>query len=70
MFARTIRFNHALQYMLAFPHKNLLTIAEDCGYYDHTHLASDFKAMSGDTPSVFRQEKASFYEDMWTDIHL
>jgi AraC-like DNA-binding protein len=70
MFARTIRFNHTLQYMLVFPHKNLLTIAEECGYYDHTHLAVDFKAMSGDIPSVFRQEKASFYEDMWADIYL
>jgi transcriptional regulator GlxA family with amidase domain len=63
MFAKIIRFDHAKQCMVNFPQKDLLSIAEECGYYDYTHFANDFKAMTGDSPSVFRQEKVSFYSE-------
>ena len=61
MFAKIFRFKHTLQCMLKYPHKDLLTIAEECGYYDHTHLIKDFKLLSGDTPTDFRQKKSIFY---------
>jgi len=61
MFAKIFRFNYALQCMKKYPHKDLLTIATECGYYDHTHLAKDFKSLTGDTPSDFRQKKSIFY---------
>jgi AraC-like DNA-binding protein len=60
MFAKVARFNHAMSHLADFRHKTLLTIAEECGYYDHTHLILDFKAFSGDTPTEFR-EKLGFY---------
>ena len=61
MFAKIFRFKHALKCMHNYPHKNLLTIAEECGYYDYTHLQKDFKLLSGDTPTDFRQKKSIFY---------
>jgi len=61
MFAKTFRFKHALQCMTKYPHKDLLTIAVECGYYDRTHLIKDFKSLSGDTPNDFRQKKSIFY---------
>jgi AraC-like DNA-binding protein len=60
-FAKIFRFKHVLQCLGNYPHKNLLTIAEEYGYYDHTHLINDFKTLSGDTPTDFRQKKSIFY---------
>ncbi|MDR0420710.1 MAG: helix-turn-helix domain-containing protein [Prevotellaceae bacterium] len=53
-FARVVRFNHARRFLSAYPQKDLLTAAVECGYYDHTHLIKDFKMLSGDTPAEFR----------------
>ena len=61
MFAKILRFKHALQHMQKCWHKDLLAIALECGYYDHTHLAKDFKSFTGDTPTDFRREKSIFY---------
>lgn len=54
-FARIIRFKHALQSLRNHPHQDLLTIAVECGYYDHTHLIKDFKILSGNTPDNIRR---------------
>ena len=61
MLAKIFRFKHASQCMLMYPSKDLLTIAIECGYYDHTHLIKDFKSLSGDTPDDFRRKKSIFY---------
>ena len=54
MFAKIFRFKHAAQCLQNYPHKDLLTIAVECGYYDHAHLIKDFKSLSGNTPTDFR----------------
>ena len=54
MFSKIFRFKHAAQYLQNNPNIDLLTVAVECGYYDHTHLIKDFKSMSGNVPSVFR----------------
>jgi AraC-like DNA-binding protein len=54
-FARVIRFKHALHCLEGDPHKDLLTIAVECGYYDHAHLIKDFKTFSGNTPAYFKR---------------
>jgi AraC-like DNA-binding protein len=59
--AKVFRFNHAQTRLIHNPHKNLYEIAEECGYYDHTHFINEFKTLSGETPAMFRQEKADFY---------
>jgi AraC-like DNA-binding protein len=54
MFAKVVRFKQALRHLRNYPHKDLLSIAIECGYYDHTHLIKDIKTFSGDTPAGFR----------------
>lgn len=53
-FAKITRFKLALRCMQKHPQKDLLSIAIECGYYDHTHLIKDFKRISGDTPKTIR----------------
>jgi transcriptional regulator GlxA family with amidase domain len=60
MFAKTARFQHAMENILAYPNKDLMTIAIDSGYYDRTHLTNDFKSLSGETPNDLRK-KSIFY---------
>ena len=55
MFAKIFRFKHAVKCLQDYPYKDLLTVAVECGYYDHTHLIKDFKTMSGNAPSDFRR---------------
>ena len=55
MFAKIHRFKHAKQCLRDYPRKDLLTIAIECGYYDHAHLIRDFKMLSGDAPTDFRR---------------
>jgi AraC-like DNA-binding protein len=54
LFAKIFRFKHALQCLKNCPHKDLLDVAIECGYYDHSHLIKDFKTLSGDVPADFR----------------
>jgi len=61
LFAKIFRLHYALQGMKAYPNKDLLAIALEYGYYDQTHLAKDFKSLTGDTPSDFRLKKSIFY---------
>lgn len=53
-FAKIIRFKHTLPYLRNYPYKDLLSIAIECGYYDHAHLIKDMKTLSGNTPTNFR----------------
>ena len=55
LFAKIFRFKHALRCLKNYPHKDLLTIAIECGYYDHSHLIKDFKTLSGNTPTNLRK---------------
>ena len=56
-FAQLTRFKQALHNLRYHPGKDLLTIAVECGYYDHAHLIKDFKNFTGDTPACFRRQK-------------
>ena len=55
MFAKINKFKHTIRRLQNQPHKDLLTIAVECGYYDHAHLIKDFKTFSGDAPTDFRR---------------
>ena len=56
-FSKIIRFQHALQSLQKFPDKDLLTIAVECGFYDHAHLIKVFKKLAGDAPTYFRTQE-------------
>jgi AraC-like DNA-binding protein len=61
MFAKINRFKHTVHSLLNYENKDLMTIALECGYYDHTHLIKECKSLTGDTPNEFRQRKSIFY---------
>ena len=52
-FARIIRFDRAFRFKNAFPNKDWLSIALECGYYDYQHLVRDYKEFTGMTPANF-----------------
>ena len=53
-FAKIVRFKHALRCLRNSSYQDLLTVALECGYYDHTHLIKDFRDFSGETPTDLR----------------
>jgi len=61
MFAKIVKFKHAMHNIVKYPNKDLLTIAIECGYYDRTHMMKDIKSLSGDIPTDVRQKKSIFY---------
>ncbi len=53
-FSKIVRFNHAKQSIGAFTKTSLLQIAFASGFFDHAHMAAEFKRISGENPSFFR----------------
>ena len=53
-FARITRFHFAQQLISSAPHRNLLAIAFEMGFFDHAHMNYEFQRISGDLPSSFR----------------
>jgi len=39
---------------------DLTSVAYYCGYYDQAHFIKDFKRMTGQTPSIYRQDQQQF----------
>lgn len=54
-FSKVVKFQNTCNYIKTHKEASLLAVAVDCGYYDQAHLIKDFKALSGNTPSDFRQ---------------
>jgi AraC-like DNA-binding protein len=56
LFARLIRFSNAFMIKEKKPQLNWTKIAHACGYFDQMHLIRDFKAFSGEIPSIIEEE--------------
>jgi len=55
-FARTTRFQRALDAKRLFPERSWLNIAHEFGYFDQMHMVRDFQSLGGNAPnSVFDQ---------------
>jgi AraC-like DNA-binding protein len=52
LLARIVRFRRALS-MLEGPGPSLTSVALAAGYYDHSHMTLDFRALAGLAPSEF-----------------
>jgi AraC-like DNA-binding protein len=50
---KTIRFQRAIHQKSVDPNLTLTQLAYHCGYYDQSHMISEFKQMSGITPLQF-----------------
>ena len=53
LYARIIRFNRALR-LIHTQQSTLAEVAADAGYYDQPHLNSEFRELSGFTPTEFQ----------------
>lgn len=63
-FARIVRVNKAIQ---LFQNQNLPTIshvADQMGYYDHSHFTRDFKSICGITPAKYLENMSDFYNEI------
>lgn len=52
-FLRTIRFQNALFEKSKNPTISLTALAYECGYFDQSHMISEFKSFSGMTPGKY-----------------
>jgi Bacterial regulatory helix-turn-helix proteins, AraC family len=52
-FARTTRFQRALDAKRFFPCRTWLSIAHEFGYFDQMHMVRDFQLLCGVTPNNF-----------------
>ena len=53
-YTRVIRFIHTAAALKSSPHKSILEIAFENGYYDHAHLNNDFMQIGGFLPSSLK----------------
>ncbi len=53
-FSKITKFKHTLSYLEKNKNTSLFAAAIDCGYYDQAHLIKELKALSGSSPSYFR----------------
>lgn len=55
LYCRLLRFRRILHDIEQSPTTDLTNVALDCGYYDQSHMIREFKALSGLTPSAYRE---------------
>jgi AraC-like DNA-binding protein len=65
-FARVLRFQRALDSLLAPGRPDLAALAADCGYYDQAHMNREFREFSGLTPTECLA--GVFQLDGWREI--
>lgn len=61
-----VRMDHALR-MLALRERSVMSIAGECGYGDASQFIHLFRKHYGMTPSVFRETKAEYKEEIWLE---
>lgn len=59
--ARVLRFSHALAKLRDTATPQWDALAQDCGYYDQSHLIREFQALAGHSPAEFLRHAA--YDD-------
>lgn len=61
LFARIVRFDRAVKRIEGGLGNQLASIAQECGYYDQSHLIRDFRTFSGGPPREFlRRSRPDF----------
>jgi AraC-like DNA-binding protein len=57
LFARILRFDHAIGLMRRDQVASWAELADACGYADQAHLTRDFRAFAGSSPASFMRRK-------------
>jgi AraC-like DNA-binding protein len=63
---RVLRFEHALDVLDARGMQDLVSLAQECGYYDQSHLNRDFRELAGLTPVEYVERV--FLAPGWREI--
>lgn len=63
-YAKIVRLRHTVDTIYTHKNKSLTQIALDAGYFDQAHFISDFKAILGQTPRSFFQQKQFIIWDL------
>lgn len=59
-YQRLMRMRKVMRTMEQHQSLDLTSVAYYCGYYDQAHFIKDFKRMTGQTPSIYRQDQQQF----------
>jgi AraC-like DNA-binding protein len=57
LFARILRFDHAVRQLRHNQVTSWAELADACGYADQAHLTRDFRAFAGSPPASFMRRK-------------
>jgi AraC-like DNA-binding protein len=66
LFARLVRFTHAVEMLLESPQASLAGVAAVCGYYDQAHMDRDFRDFANTTPTAYAADprgQVTFVQD-------
>ncbi|AHM58796.1 AraC family transcriptional regulator [Flammeovirgaceae bacterium 311] len=58
-FCKIMQFNNAFR-QLTLPHKQILDVVSDAGYYDQPHFINHFRKVLGKSPGQFFEEHENF----------
>jgi AraC-like DNA-binding protein len=67
LFARVLRFSHAVELLLSSPQATVAEVAAACGYYDQAHMDRDFRDFAGTTPTAYAddpRDRVTFVQDV------
>lgn len=59
-FMRIVRFQYAIHYKSRYPQASLTGVACECGFFDQSHMISEFRDFSGLTPKQYFAECEPF----------
>ncbi len=66
LFARVLRFSHAVEVLTSSAGATVAGVAAACGYYDQAHMDRDFREFAGTTPSAYAGDprgRVTFVQD-------
>ena len=66
--ARVLRFSHALAQLRAPGDCEWEKLAQDCGYYDQSHLIREFQSLAGHSPGEL-QRQAALDDESVSEVH-
>lgn len=69
-YIRVVRFQRTLYTLQHNPGMEISQLAYACGYYDHSHLVKDFKALSGYSPIQYLRSRQPYSTLFSNDCRL